>query len=359
MRIGFGFKVQDGPWGGGNQFARNLIEYLRERGETVLFDLARGDIELLLLLEPRGHLPSSAFSDVDVLRYLLFKNSAAVVVHRVNECDERKHTLHMNRLLQQANRCADYTVFVSNWLRELHQNHGFVPKRAAVILNGSDGSIFNPQGFAPWNSGPLKIVTHHWSGNMLKGFDIYKRLDDLLGSQSFRERYSFTFIGNLPHGFEFKNSTHISPLFDQELAAKLKQHHLYLTASRNEPGSNHQNEAALCGLALLFIDSGSLPEYCGGYGISFDENTFEEKLEEVRENYALYASRMQSYPHTSQRTNAEYYNLFKSALSTRDEVIAGRRLHHEPRSILRAVLPDPRLYEKLKYKLSEWLHIQR
>ena len=27
--------------------------------------------------------------------------------------------------------------------------------------------------------GPLKLVTHHWGGNYMKGFDIYKKLDTL------------------------------------------------------------------------------------------------------------------------------------------------------------------------------------
>ena len=29
---------------------------------------------------------------------------------------------------------------------------------------------------------PLRIVTHHWSNNPLKGFDVYEQEDDLLAA---------------------------------------------------------------------------------------------------------------------------------------------------------------------------------
>ena len=29
----------------------------------------------------------------------------------------------------------------------------------------------------------LKIVTHHWSANLMKGFDIYKDFDDLIAKK--------------------------------------------------------------------------------------------------------------------------------------------------------------------------------
>ena len=32
----------------------------------------------------------------------------------------------------------------------------------------------------------------------------------------------------------------------------------------------HHIEGALCGLPILFRNSGSLPEYCKKYGVSFD-----------------------------------------------------------------------------------------
>ena len=51
--------------------------------------------------------------------------------------------------------------------------------------------------------------------------------------------------------FEFKNSIHIPPLSGVKLASKLKENHLYITASKNEPSGNHHIEAAQCSLPIL------------------------------------------------------------------------------------------------------------
>ena len=74
----------------------------------------------------------------------------------------------------------------------------------------------------------------------------------MLSIKKFNNFFEFTYVGNLPKGFSFKNSNYIKPLHSKNLATELKKHHVYLTASINEPGGNHQNEAALCGLPLLY-----------------------------------------------------------------------------------------------------------
>ena len=58
-----------------------------------------------------------------------------------------------------------------------------------------------------------------------------------------------------------------------------------MTGSLNEPSGNHHIEAAQCGLPLLYINSGGIPEYCEGYGVSFEEHNFVEKLGEIITEY--------------------------------------------------------------------------
>ena len=82
---------------------------------------------------------------------------------------------------------------------------------------------------------PLKIVTHHWSNNINKGFDIYKYLDDLLDDKTWKKRIKFTYVGNVPKNFKFRNTNLIEPKKDNKLSLILKSHHIYLTASINEP----------------------------------------------------------------------------------------------------------------------------
>ena len=72
------------------------------------------------------------------------------------------------------------------------------------------------------------------------------------------EKIQFSYIGNLPHNFEFKNSIKIQPLHGARLANKLKENHIYITASQNEPSGNHHIEAAQCGLPIMYLKSGGI-----------------------------------------------------------------------------------------------------
>jgi hypothetical protein len=92
MKVAIGYRIQSGPWGGGNRFAVSLAEHLRAAGHQVVFELADADIDIILLTDPRPRSSSVSFSSGAILRYLSFTNPRAVVIHRINECDERKGT---------------------------------------------------------------------------------------------------------------------------------------------------------------------------------------------------------------------------------------------------------------------------
>jgi len=336
MHVSVGVNLQEGPWGGGNQFGHALVKHLRARGVRVSFDLKARDLDLIVLAEPRTELAISAYDDRAIHRYLRDVNPRVLVVHRINECDERKGSDGVNARLIAANRVADHTVFVSGWLRDLFLGHGIASRSMSVIFNGSDRTIFHPQGYRRWDGAePLRLVTHHWGANWLKGFDIYGRLDNLLGDAAFRERFAFTYIGRLPEAFHFHHATYLEPLHGPQLAATLRSHHVYLTASQFEPGGNHQNEGALCGLPLLYRDSGCLPEYCAGYGLIFDADTFEEQLEAMRARYANVVDRMPDYPRTSEATAAAYHALFVDLLARRRALLRARPWRDTPRDRLR------------------------
>lgn len=340
MKVAIGFRIHDGPWGGGNRFVTALAAALRERGDTVCHSLQDPDIDIILMMDPRWRHPSLAFTPGAVLRYLLFTNPSALVVHRINECDERKNTRYMNRLLRRANYCADHTVFVGGWLKELPVWQNRPGGRCSVITNGADARIFNPSGWQPWRGqGPLKLVTHHWGGNWMKGFDIYQQLDGLLAEPAWMGRIEFTYVGNLPRGFVFRHARYVEPLDGEALAAELRSHHAYVTASINEPGGNHQNEGALCGLPLLYRRSGCLPEYCGGFGISFDETDFEASLGQLIEQYDSLVAAMPAYPHTAERTCARYLALFDELMGSRNQILARRHPWRSPWLVLRNQMP--------------------
>jgi hypothetical protein len=316
-------RVQDGPWGGGNQFGAAFAEYLQARGVTVEFDLTRPDIDLILLTEPRRELMTCAFDDRDIATYRTSVNPRAIVVHRVNECDERKGTTGVNKRLREANRMADATVFISSWLMDLHLAQGMSPIRPCVILNGADTRIFHPGAPKHWTPGePLMLVTHHWGANRLKGHDVYQSIDEMLSDPRINSKLSFTYIGNLPDGAQLPNSRVVPPLHGHALADELRLHHLYVTGSENEPAGMHHIEGALCGLPLIYRRSGALPEYCSDFGIGFDGLDFPAALTTMMMTYHVWADRTRSYPYTAERMCDQYFSLFCKLLQERGRTSA-------------------------------------
>lgn len=334
MKIAIGFKTTKNSWGGGNQFANSLTSEAISLGYTVTNELKDNDIDIILLTDPRSFNKGVAFGSLDILFYLLFKNKNAIVVHRINECDERKRTRHMNRLLRWANYLADHTVLISNWLKELNIYERNKP--SSVILNGADKNIFNDSENNIWIKGnPLKIVTHHWSSNKMKGFDVYEKLDKLITSASWKDKIEFTYIGNIPLGFNFQNTNVVKPINGEELAKELSRHHIYITASNNEPAGMHHIEGALSGLPIIFKNSGALPEYCKNFGVSFDYQDFIPALEVMYNNYYLYKTNLKNYPHTASKMSEAYLSLFKNLINNKEKIVSNRRLFRSPFCILK------------------------
>ena len=67
----------------------------------------------------------------------------------------------------------------------------------------------------------------------MKGYGVYKSLDELLEKDNMKKQYEFTFIGNLPKDIQFSNSRVLKPLHGLSLAQELKSHDI-LTASLND-----------------------------------------------------------------------------------------------------------------------------
>jgi len=318
MKVSIGAKVFDGPWGGGNLFVKNLSKTLKSKGHEVVYNLNDNDLDIILLTDPRKKSESSKFTHKEIKKYKEKQNNDVIVVHRINECDERKQTRGVNKFYIKANKIADHTIFVSQWLKDIYIKSGFSSEDYSVIMAGADLTVFNSDGVIDFNKKEkLKIVTHHWSNNWNKGFNIYEKLDNLLEKLEWSEKFEFTYIGNLPKNFNFKNSKILLPLEGVDLAKELKNHHLYLTASLNEPSGNHHIEAAQCGLPILFINSGGIPEYCEGFGLGFEEENFNDKLKEITKDYDFYKNQMKNYKFNAEKMSCEFINLFELLLSKR------------------------------------------
>lgn len=307
MKLAIGSKIQAGPWGGGNQFIINLKKYLEEKKHTVRFDLKDKNIDIILLTDPRPKSSSSSFNHFDVNNYIK-KNRNALVVHRINECDERKGTQGVNENLIFANKIANHTVFISSWLKDIFLKYKHFAN-TSVILNGANNNVFF-QDKTKKIEKKLKIVTHHWSSHWNKGFEIYSHLDNLLTKSDLSNFVEFTFIGNLPKNFSFNKTNHVKPSFGTDLSNLLRENHIYITGSINEPGGNHQNEGLNCGLPVLYLNSGCMKEYCNGYGLVFEKENLRDKIFEIKDKYNEFKKKLFNYPYNSKLMCENYESLF-------------------------------------------------
>lgn len=346
MKISIGTNIKDGPWGGGNLFAKNLTNYLIKNGHEVIYDLNDSNIDIILMTEPRKTSESSAFTNYDIQKYLAYENNHALVVHRINECDERKMTNFVNKYLLNANKVADATIYVSSWIMNIFHKLGIDKKDNFVVLAGANKEVFNNIGYKPKKEKEkFKIVTHHWGANKNKGFYIYELLDNLLNEKKWSEKIEFKYIGNLPKQFNFKNAEYVEPLSGEMLANEIKKSHIYLTASINEPSGNHHIEGAQCGLPLLYIESGGIPEYCFGYGVGFSHENFIEKLSFMINNYEEELAKVAKYPRNSEIMSEEFLKIFQNLIQNRDVIIKNRSNNFNYGK-----------FDALSYKISKKMH---
>jgi len=224
----------------------------------------------------------------------------------------------MDPLLAEASKHVDFTIFIAEWLRDYHAARWFDTARPhAVVYNGADPAVFHPIGQRPWNSPePLRIVTHHWSNNPLKGFDVYEEVDRLLAAGQL-PGFEFWVIGRWPENIQWKKARTFPPSAGHALGAQLRACHLYLTATRWEPCGMHHVEGAQCGLPLIYHeDGGGVVEAGLRYGIGFRENVA-EALMKARDRYAeLHAQVLARIP-SGDRMILGYAEILQSLIAAR------------------------------------------
>ncbi len=289
--VAFNMRPSTGPWGGSGAFVNQMEAYLRRQGYGVRYDLKR-PVDVIVLIDPREDLENKAFGCCEIAAYTQ-RNPGARVLHRINECDQRKATPFMDALLAEANRLADQTVFISDWLCDYHAQRWFDrAKPHCCIYNGADPRFFHPVGNRPFRKGDrLRLVTHHWSSHPLKGFDIYEEVDDLIAADKLTN-VELLVVGQWPESIRWKWARTSPPKSGRELADLLRSCHVYLTASRWEPCGMHHVEGAQCGLPLLYHEEGGgIVEAGLRYGLGYRDD-IAGAIDRVRDAYPQLRERL-------------------------------------------------------------------
>lgn len=269
--VAFNMPERHGPYGGGNQWLKQLAAYLRRSGYRVVHRLGP-DVDLVM--GTHAGLSGTLGFSYDQVAEVKRANPRLRCIQRINDNDLRKGTAGMDAALAAANRAADHTVFVSSWLREYHSERWFDPSRPhSVIGNGADPAIFHPYGNKSWRPGQtFRLVTHHWSDNPSKGFDTYAKIDQLI-AEGVLQNVELWIIGRWPSNMVWRSAETFPACAGRRLADLLRQCHAAVTASKHEPGAMHPVESLQCGLPLLYTeDTGGTVELGRKFGVPLGED---------------------------------------------------------------------------------------
>lgn len=301
MRLHILKELIDGPWGGGNQFLKNLRNAWRAEGIYAESPVdAQG-----ILLNSHHNLP-----DAVILKY---RFPEKVFVHRLDGPIYlgRKNGQKLdNFIFYAAGLISEGVVFQSAFSRGLCLAAGMkTPQVESTIMNAPDPNLFYPKkGHKIGKKG--RLIATSWSTNSTKGFDIYEFLDQHLDF----ERFQMTFVGN--SSVQFKNIQLVPPQNSADLAMLLREHDIFITASRVDPCSNSLVEGLHCGLPAVARKSGGHPEIVGEAGTLFKgEDDVIDAINKVADNYEFYRNRI-TLPNISQ-VAAQYHQVFKDAITAR------------------------------------------
>ena len=273
MKLYINRKPIQGPWGGGNLFVQALHEYLPDLNYEIVNDLSLAIPDIIFLQSPKSD-NVSKFSINEAI-FLKRKHPQIKIIMRVNDCDARKGTAGVDNMWVECSKYVDKTIFVSKWMKNYFLKKGWHCKDNFVLYNGVNLNHFKPRNKI--NNGKVNIVTHHWSNNRMKGFDVYEEIDRFVGEN---KKYTFTYIGR--ELGTFKNTKIVSPIFGKTLGEELSKYDIYVSASKFDPGPNHILESIACNIPTFVCkDGGGAVELAGNTNV-FDNlpqlfNMFENK----------------------------------------------------------------------------------
>lgn len=268
------FKFRKPPWGGGNQFLLALAKEFKSRGWRVSDNL-----------ESRARYVLFNSFHIDTSLIINFKNKR--MIHRIDGPTvliRGKDKELDDMIFKVNNELADISIFQSTWSLIKSLELKYTPVNPVIINNAADPSIFYSNGNLPKVLGEkMKIISTSWSNNPRKGGAIYKWLDNNLDWS----RYEYTFVGNISE--KLLNIRNLPPVDSETLGKLLKEHHIFLIASQNDPCSNALIEALSCGLPTIYYNGGGHPELANYGGLSFKrKEEIPGLLEQMVSNYEIF-----------------------------------------------------------------------
>ena len=330
------FKFNDNiAYGGGNISVYYLVKYLNlnHKDFDITFELEK-NINIYLIIDVLKDNNFKKYSIEEIINHKNKYNIDAKIIIRVNDCDKTRiiksnNQSRENIILSNINNF-DYFVFNSNFIKDYYleklKNNNIFINNYTVITNGCDENIFTNKEKILNSSDKIKIVTHHWSNNLNKGYETYYKLWKY--SLNEKNNIEFIFIGkNVPD--MFKEVPILGPFIKEELSNELNKCHIYITDSKYDSCPNHVIEAISCGLPILYSNcEGGARELCqmseepiGEIYNNFDELI--EKINKIKSNYEFYLNNNKKYNYLYKinYSISKYYNVFMKNIINKSEII--------------------------------------
>jgi len=279
MKIFFNQKPVSGPWGGGNKLLSSLVSSLADK---VTFDLT-DDVDIIFCMDPRPNHQGLWYQD-----YLNHKTKyGSKIVQRVGDVGTHGKP-QLTQLIRDSVVYSDFCIFPSQWASDYIDDQ----MNSIIIPNAPLDCFYEDRTRRIIPNQPVRVVTHHWSDNIRKGFDLYSEF-----ARTNPFDVEFTYIGRYSSDYNLQGINYIPPKDKSELKSILPTYDIYLTASEEEAGANHVLEAMASGLPVLYRDSGgSIVEYCSDYGLEYDSiDSLIRQLSKCIEDYEKYKMKVLNY----------------------------------------------------------------
>lgn len=189
---------------------------------------------------------------------------------------------------RDVNRLADVTIFQSKYSFETtYERYKLIRDQGPVIYNPVDTTRFSSSGAKfDWSAGIKRLMVVGWSPNPRKG----SWRIPLLAKQN--PDIEFVVVGNHHALPDLTNIRKVGYLNHEELPKALRSADVYLSLLENDACPNVILEAMACGLPVIFLPSGGVPELVGDAGLPFaPEGNFRATLNQLLENQANYAEK--------------------------------------------------------------------
>ena len=304
MKIFISYNVKNEAWGGGNQFLKNLRDKLLKM-QQICNDPKDADIILF----------NSHHNLIKTLVYKIrYPNKK--FVHRIDgpiSSYRGEKEKKLDKLIYLFNsKISNGTIFLSKWSKEENIKKGYFANNNQVIYNAPDNKIFKEKKYSlDTQNRKIKIIASSWSENLLKGFDIFKYLDENLDFN----KYQMTFVGNSK--IQFKNIKMVKPVKSDLLYRYIESSDVFIFASKIESCSNLLMEAMATGIPVLVVDGTSNNEIFNSNGYIFKDKTdVINKLEKLVDNYEKLNLEKKYY---LEDTIKKYNNFFRDTIKDKEK----------------------------------------